>query len=81
MARPGEQSVEGVHGQAGLGIQWEFPKSWSVSLSGATTWDRIWFKQAMSVIIAGSSGDVVETLSRSPAFWGLDVGLSVARDF
>jgi hypothetical protein len=76
-----QQTVEGVHGQAGLGIQWEFPKSWSVSLSGAATWDRIWFKQATSVNIAGSSSDLVETLSRSPAFWGLDVGLSVARDF
>jgi len=76
-----QQTVEGVHGQTGVGIQWEFPKSWSVALSGASTWDRIWFKQAVSVNVAGSGGDLAETLSRSPAFWGLDVALSVARDF
>lgn len=75
------RTVDGVHGQAGLGVQFLFPQSWSISFSGATTWDRVWFEEAISAKVAGSTVDPGETLSLSPSYWGFDLGLSVARDF
>lgn len=74
------RTVDGVHVQGGLGIRWMLPQSWSLSLSGAATWDRIWFERSMASTVEGSSVDV-SYLSDSPAFWGLDLSLAVSRDF
>lgn len=76
-----QRTVDGVHGQAGLGIQFLFPQSWSISFSGATTWDRVWFEEAISAKAVGTTVDPGETLSLSPSYGGFDLGLSVARDF
>lgn len=75
------RTVDGVHSQAGLGVQLLLPQSWSISLSGASTWDRIWFERPISAKSEGSSIDLGESLSLSPSYWGFDLGLSVARDF
>lgn len=76
-----DQDVDGVHAQIGLGTEVRFAQAWSVALSGAYAWDRLWIDQSNSSQIEGSPSNLGETLSRSPDFWGFDLGFSVAREF
>lgn len=73
--------ADGLHGQLGLNLQWFFLPSWSLGVTSAASFDRIWFQQVAKARISDGSEDIRRSLSGSPWFWGIDLGFSLARDF